>query len=232
MPIPIGIQMLGRLSGLVLLFAGFTVALNAIPAVAFPVVSAGRFLEIPRGIAGHIVAAIAANAFVFFGVTSAQGLVILAFGRRAAARLAAVAQAGAVLLFLLSLLFLDPVRGFVVDAIRRGDPPRRDSSGFLPAWFLGLYEFIAGTPRPLMTALALRGLAAGLIPFAITVAIYAFGYKRLLRARSRRRRAPRDSRSSPSARASCAPRSSGGPRNRRFARSCCARSREAGATAC
>src|SRR6185436_15102581 len=49
-----------------------------------------------------------------------------------------------------------------------------------PAWFLGLYEFIAGSPRSLMNGIALRGLAAGLVPFAVTVAIYAFGYKRLL----------------------------------------------------
>lgn len=179
MPIPVGVQMLGRLMGLVLLFAGFTVALNAIPAVAFPFVAAGGFLEIPRGIAGHIVAAIAANAFVFFSVTSAQGLVILAFGRRAAARLAVIAQAGAVLLFLMSLLFLDAVRGFTVDAIGRNnlaDPALL----FPPAWFVGLYDVIAGTSRPLMNGLALRGLAGGLVPFAVTAAIYAFGYKRLL----------------------------------------------------
>jgi hypothetical protein len=180
MPIPLGVQMLGRLSGLVLLFAGFTVALNAIPSVAFPVVASGSFLQMPRGVAGHIVSSIAASAFVFFSVTSAQGLVILAFGRRAAARLATLAQAGAVLLFLLSLLFLDPVRIFVVDGLRRGDAATPGLLWFPPAWFLGLYELIAGTPRPLMTSLALRGVAAGTVPFAITVAIYAFGYKRLL----------------------------------------------------
>jgi hypothetical protein len=180
MPIPLGVQMLGRLTGLMLLFAGFTVALNAIPSVAFPTVSSGGFLEIPRGIAGHIVSATAAASFVFFSVTSLQGLVILAFGRRAAARLASVAQAGAVLLFLLSLLCLDPVRGFAVEAFRRGDAAAPGIVWFPPSWFLGLYEFIAGSPRPLMTAAALRGVAAGLIPFAITAAIYAFGYKRLL----------------------------------------------------
>jgi hypothetical protein len=178
MPIPLSIQMVGRLSGLLMLFLGFTLALNVIPAVAFPAVSAGAFIQIPRAIVGHIVASIAACSFVFFSVTSAQGLVILAFGRRAAARLASLAQAGAVLLFLLSLLFLDPVRGFVMDGLRRGDASRL--LWFPPAWFLGLYEFIAGTSRPLMTPLALRGVAGGVIPFAITVAIYAFGYKRLL----------------------------------------------------
>lgn len=178
MPIPLGIQMLGRLSGLLMLFLGFTLALNLIPAVAFPAVSAGAFVQIPRAIAGHIVASMAACSFVFFSVTSAQGLVILACGRRAAARLASLAQAGAVLLFLLSLLFLDPVRGFVMDALRRGDASQL--VWFPPAWFLGLYELIAGTAHPLMTPLALRGLAGGVIPFAITVAIYAFGYRRLL----------------------------------------------------
>jgi hypothetical protein len=180
MPIRVGVQMLGRLFGLVLLFAVFTVALNAIPAVAFPLVSAGTFLEIPRGIVGHVVAAIAANAFVFFTVTSTQGLVILAFGRRAAARLAVLAQAGAVLLFLMSLLFLDPVRAFTIDAVRRGDPGAPGLLFWPPSWFLGLYELIAGTTRPLMTGLALKGLLGGLVPFAVTAAIYAFGYKRLL----------------------------------------------------
>jgi hypothetical protein len=180
LPIPLGVQMLGRLTGLVLLFAGFAAALNAIPAAAFPIVSAGGFLQMPRGIVAHFTSAIAANAFVFFGVTAAQGVVILALGRRAAARLAVVAQAGAVLLFLLALLFLDPIRGFTADAVGRADAADPALLFFPPAWFLGLYEFIAGTPRPLMTMLAVRGLAAGLIPFAVTVAIYAFGYKRLL----------------------------------------------------
>jgi hypothetical protein len=180
MPIPLGVQMLGRLSGLVLLFAGFTVALNAVPAVAFPVVSAGGFIQMPRGIVAHTVSALAANAFVFFGVTAAQGLVILSLGRRAAARLAVIAQAGAVLLFLMALLFFDPIRTFTSAAVGRGDAANPALVFFPPAWFLGLYDFIAGTPRHLMTALAIRGLAAGLIPFAVTVAIYAFGYKRLL----------------------------------------------------
>jgi hypothetical protein len=180
LPIPLGVQMLGRLSGLILLFAGFAAALNAIPAVAFPVVSAGGFLEMPRTIAGHIVSSLAACAFVFFSVTSVQGLVILAFGRRTAGRLAAVAQAGAVLLFLMALLFLNPIREFTADAVGRANPADPALVLFPPAWFLGLYEFVAGTPRHVMTALALRGAAAGLIPFGVTAAIYAFGYKRLL----------------------------------------------------
>jgi hypothetical protein len=180
MPIPMGVQMVGRLAGLVMLFAGFAIAMNVIPAVTFPLVSAGAFVEMPRAMVAHLVAGVAASAFAFFGVTSLQGLVILAFGRRAAARLAAIAQAGAVLLFLTTLLFLDPVRAFITDRILRGNPSDAGLRLFPAAWFLGLYELIAGTPRPAMTALAAKGLVAGILPVAVTIAIYAFGYKRLL----------------------------------------------------
>jgi hypothetical protein len=180
MPIRLGVQMLGRLTGLFMLFAGFTLALNAIPALAFPTVSSGRFIEIPRGMIGHVVSALAANAFVFFGVTSAQGIVILVFGRRAAARLAVLAQAGAVLLFLMALMFMDPIRAYTSDALLHGNPSDPGLLYFPPTWFLGLYEFIAGTPHRFMTGVAGRGLIAGILPFAVTAAIYAFGYKRLL----------------------------------------------------
>ena len=158
---------------------------------------------------------------------------ILAFGRRAAARLASLAQAGAVLLFLLSLLFLDPVRGFVVDGLRRGDAATAGLLWFPPAWFLGLYEFIAGTPRPLMTSLALRGVAAGVLPFAITVAIYAFGYKRLLaRAVEAPPRSTRFALVALVSQHRARRYSSGSRKSRRSARSCCAPSRGAAVTAC
>src|SRR5262249_31240230 len=65
-------------------------------------------------------------------------------------------------------------------AVLAGDP---SSPGLLLtplSWFLGLYEFIAGSPRPVMASLALRGAMAGLLPTLMTIAIYAFGYKRLL----------------------------------------------------
>jgi hypothetical protein len=180
LPVALPVQMLGRLCGLVGLCVAFIVALNAVPAVTFSVVASGTFLQMPRAIAGHLIATATADAFVFFSITSLQGLVILAFGRRLAARLAAVAQAGVVLVLLLTLLFISPIREFTRHAVLAGN---LSSPGlrFTPtSWFLGLYEFVAGTPRPVMTMLALRGLLAGLLPFAVTVSIYAFGYRRLL----------------------------------------------------
>lgn len=180
LPVALPVQMLGRLAGLVTLCLLFVVALNAVPAFTFPFVVSPTFLSMPRAMLGHLTAAAMADVFVFFSVTALQGIVILGLGRRSAGRLAAVAQTGAVLCLVLTLLFIGGIRDVTRDAIVRNDmadPILR----FVPiAWFLGLYEVIAGTPRAIMTPLAARAVIAALVPVALTVAIYAFGYRRLL----------------------------------------------------
>ena len=180
MPVSLPVQMVGRLGGLVLLCVVFMVGLNVIPSLVFPVVSLVSLGAMLRAVAAHLIAAGAADVFVFFAITSLQGLVILGLGRRAASRLASLAQATAMLALLLSLLFITGIRSVTVDAILRGDPADPILQFVPSAWFLGLYEYIAGTRHALMADLAVRGLAAAVIPFATTVAIYAFGYKRLL----------------------------------------------------
>src|SRR5262245_1639244 len=181
LPVPLPVQMLGRLLGLAAFCGLFIILLNGIPAIAFPIVTAAGFLEMPRGIVAHFVSTTAADLFVFFGITSLQGLVILGFGRRVSARLASVAQAGTVLTVLLVLLFFGSLRELTRDAIVRNDPQDPFLLFNPAAWFLGLYEFIAGTPRPIMSRLALLGTTAAIVPAAITAATYAFGYQRLLK---------------------------------------------------
>lgn len=180
LPVALPVQMLGRLAGLITLCLVFVVTLNGVPAFTFPVVASASFAVMPRTMIGHLTAAALADVFVFFSVTALQGIVILGFGRRSAARLAAVAQTAAVLCLVLTLLFIGGIREVTRDAILRGDmadPILR----FAPiAWFLGLYELIAGTPRAIMTPLAVRALIAALAPLVVTVAIYFFGYQRLL----------------------------------------------------
>jgi hypothetical protein len=180
LPVPLSIQMLGRLGGVLTLFGGFAIGLNVIPAVTFPLVAMPGFIQMPRAIVGHLVSTVAADSFVFFGVTALQGVVILSFGRRTAARLAAVAQAAAVLVVLLALLFMTPIRGFVARAVLAGDASARPLVLLPLSWFLGLYEWIGGTSRPVMATLAWRGVLAGVMPAAATIGVYAFGYRRLL----------------------------------------------------
>ena len=181
LPVPLRVQMAGRLLGLLTLCGMFSLALNGIPTLTFPIVSSAGFLEMPRGMVAHFVATSAANAFVFFSLTSLQGLVILGAGTRAAHRLAALAQTGAVLVVLLALLFISGIQWLTIDALLRSQPGDPYLLWNPVAWFLGLYEFLAGSPRPIMGTLALRAALAALVPTGVTIAIYAFGYQRLLK---------------------------------------------------
>lgn len=180
LPVSLPTQMLGRLGGLLTVCVAFIVALNAVPAVTFPV-AACPFVQWPRVMIGHAVSTTAADLFVFFSVTSLQGLVVLLLGRRAAAKLSPVVQALAVVSVLLSILFIGAINGSTTTAVLRGRPADPLLAWNPAAWFLGLYELIAGTPRPLMTGLAGRAMLAALAPAAITVSIYVFGYERLLK---------------------------------------------------
>ena len=180
MPVSLPVQMVGRLVGLMALCLVFVIGLNALPSVIFPVVALGNASEWPRGIAAHFLATAAADVFVFFTVTSLQGVVILGLGRRTAARMASLVQVLSVLIVLLSLLFISGIAGVTVKAFLGADP-QDPILRFAPsAWFLGLYEYLAGSSRAVMPKLAAIGAAATLLPVAITVGIYAFGYKRLL----------------------------------------------------
>jgi hypothetical protein len=179
LPVATHVQSAGRLGGLFTLFAVFVAALNAIPGVLFPLVSGGGLLTSFRSLIGHVVATLAADAFVFFGLTSVQGLLIVVTSRRAAERLAPMIQTAAVLTLLLGLLFFTPLRDATTHALARGslaDPLLR----WCPlAWFIGLYETISGTSRPIMGWLALRGVLAGAIPLSVTIALYVLAFRRL-----------------------------------------------------
>jgi hypothetical protein len=177
LPVATRVQSAGRLGGLLTLFILFALALNMLPAVLFPVVSAGSILAIGRNIAGHFTTTLAADAFVFFGMTAVQGTLIVLTSRRAAERLAPVIQTCTVLALLLTLLFFAPLREATRGALERGDPGDPILRWFPLAWFVGLYGVIAGTSRPIMQTLALRGLLAGTLPLVATAALYLCAYR-------------------------------------------------------
>ena len=126
LPLATRVQSAGRLCGLLTLFALFAVGLNAIPASLFPLVSAGTITGIPRAMAGHAITVLAADSFVFFGLTMLQGMLIVATSRRAAERLAPMIQTGAVVMLLLGLLFFGPLRQATVSALAERRPGESD----------------------------------------------------------------------------------------------------------
>jgi hypothetical protein len=181
LPVALRVQMAGRLLGLLGLCTLFAVGLNAVPTLTFPIVSSASALEMPRGMIAHLITASAADAFVFFSLTSLQGVVILGVGTRAAGKLASVAQAAAVLFVMLALFFIGGIQAMTTDALIRNNPSDPYLLWNPVAWFLGLYEFLMGSPRPVMGALAWRAVLAAAAPVAVTIAIYAFGYRQLLK---------------------------------------------------
>ena len=179
MPIAMRVQSAGRLGGLLMLFALFAAALNVLPAALFPIVAAGGVISILRTIVGHVGATVAADAFVFFGLTALQGFLIVVASRRAAERLAPLIQTTVVVALLLALLFLEPLRDATRAALERNDAADPVLRWFPLAWFVGLYDVIAGTSRPIMGDLAIRGVLAGILPIVATVTLYMFAFRRL-----------------------------------------------------
>jgi len=179
LPLAARVQSAGRLGGLLTLFVLFAAALNVLPAILFPLAATDGFVSMFRGVAAHVTATLAADSFVFFGLTALQGTLLVFTTRRIAERIAPIIQTGAVVVLLLTLLFLMPIRQATAAALVRNDITDPVLRWFPLAWFVGLSELIGGTSRPIMTPLALRGFLAGALPLLATVALYAFAFRRL-----------------------------------------------------
>jgi hypothetical protein len=179
LPIRPRVQALGRLGSLLALFVAFAAALNILPAVTYTMISALTVTGAIRGLPAHLTACLAADAFVFFGLTMVQGVLLVAAGRRASERLAPIVQMGTVLIVLLTLLFIGPLREATAVALERGNALDPFLRWFPLAWFVGMYETIAGTSRPIMGALAARGAVWAVAPLLVTAALYVFAFRRL-----------------------------------------------------
>jgi hypothetical protein len=179
LPVRPRVQALGRLGSLLALFGAFAAALNLLPAVTFSMISALTISGAIRGLPAHLTSCLAADAFVFFGLTMVQGVLLVGAGRRASERLAPVAQVGTVLIVLLTLLFIGPLREATAVALESGNASDPILRWFPLAWFVGIYEVIGGTSRPIMWTLAARGIGSGLVPWLVTVGLYLFAYRRL-----------------------------------------------------
>ena len=179
LPVRPRVQALGRLGGLLTVFVVFAAALNVLPAVTYSLFSALTVTGAIRGLPAHLAAAVAADGFVFFGLTMVQGVLLVGAGRRAAERLAPIVQMGTALIILLTLLFIGPLREATAVALERGNASDPILRWFPLAWFIGVYETIGGTSRAIMLPLAARGAVWAVTPLLVTVALYVFAFRRL-----------------------------------------------------
>ncbi len=179
LPVAPRVQAVGRLGGLLGLFVVFAAALNVVPAVIYTMISALSVSSFFRGAPAHLTATLAADAFVFFGLTMVQGVLLVCVGRRAVERVAPVLQTGTVLVVLLALLFIGPLREATAIALERGNAADPILRWFPLAWFVALYEVIIGTSRPIMAPLAVRAATWALVPLIVTIALYILAFRRL-----------------------------------------------------
>ena len=184
LPIATRTQVAGRLAGLGAFAALFSVGINVPSAVAYGLVlfvydaAAGPV----RIIAAHLIATAMAGLFAFFLLILAQGVLLNVFGRTMARRLALVLQSAFVVVLLQALVFV-PFIGSVIGAAFGGDQPTGSSMAALlpPAWFVALYDIVAGTRRALHVTVALEAVVATAAVVLMGTLLIALSYRRLVR---------------------------------------------------
>ena len=180
LPIPTRHFVLARLASLGRVLVLFATPLCLLQSVVFGLTVTGFGAPISRihGIAAHFVTVAIACAFVFAALITAQCLLLLLFGRRAAQAASVTFQ----VLFavgLVQLLFFLPELGRILRAGGASHEELSTLAALPPTWFFGLYEQLAGTARANSATLA--RLAVGLTIGAATTAVglYAASYDRL-----------------------------------------------------
>jgi len=156
---------------------------SALPSAVFYGTAAGGYSQagILRTVAAHFVATMGASMFAFLLLLCLQGSLILIVPGMWLQRAMVLLQFVFVVASLEALLFMFPV----AEALRRAiAPDAAANSAWMtwmpPAWFLGLYEALAGTTRPIRHLAVPAALSlACLLPTAF--GLYVFTYARLAR---------------------------------------------------
>jgi hypothetical protein len=123
------------------------VVINALPCLTFPLISGGRW-QINPSLAAHLlvqaIAFAAACYFFFFGLLALQGVLLNLLPPRRFGRVAGYLQG-----LLVAAMLILIVLSFSIDTRFLPTALRPELSAWLPpVWFLGLYQHLAGRPRP------------------------------------------------------------------------------------
>jgi hypothetical protein len=148
LPIPAPTIARAKLASALVFGTVFTVALNAVPSVLYPVFLTLNLrgmggLGILQLIAGHAVSVMMAGLFGFFGILATRGVFRLIAGAGGFRRVSSTVQSSLVVCTVTALLLAPTVRGTVVRSWVAGVTPAR-----WPArpvlWYLGVNETVAG----------------------------------------------------------------------------------------
>ncbi len=178
LPVPDLRLFLARVSAIALLVGGFLFDANVFATVVL--VPAIDPPNLPRFLAGHILATGGAGLFAAVFVLALQGVLVAALGERLFRRISLLLQ-GLLIGALLMMLLLFPVFSGVVPALVQ-------SAGTFarwcpPFWFLGVYERLMEGPFALSiyAQLARTGCMATLLVAAVVILTYPLAYLRRTR---------------------------------------------------
>jgi hypothetical protein len=187
MPLPIHARtiFLGKIAALGLFLVAFTVSVNLVSTVTFPVVSYRgpgswrlQMLELAGTIAAHGISILASSAFAFLFLVALEGVLLNVLSVRWFRKVSAYVQ-GAMVFGLLWLFFLFPNIAASVAQLKAHNSPVLYA--FPPAWFLGLNEVMLGSRDAVFVALAHRAeMALGLV-FLVAGLSYTVAYRRHVR---------------------------------------------------
>lgn len=182
LPVSHRLVALAKLGALALFLAVFGTAANLLPMLLVPSLMLQRVYEatwfghfVPLTVA-HATATVLSGVWTVLAVVALRGTMAACLPARWVRRLAPLAQAGLILLFLawfvLLTRFLD-----ARPALIAGGTWWRDA--LPPLWFLGLYESIIGQPQPVWHDLARTAwLATALVSGSVIVLVFALPARR------------------------------------------------------
>jgi hypothetical protein len=178
LPIPERTTFLARVLAIALLLGGFLFDANFLAPLALP--SAIDPPNLPRFLAGHLLAVAGSGLFAATFVLAFECIVLSALGEWWFRKLSLFLQGLAVAAFLMVLLLFPVYSGVVPDLLRSGAWYVRY---FPPFWFLGIYQRMMEGPsaQPVFAQLAFTGCVATLVAIAIVVLTYPLAYLRRTR---------------------------------------------------
>lgn len=171
--------LLARVLALTIVTGMFVLGVHALSALAFgAALAAGSGLAFfARGALAHLIATGAASLFAVLVVVGSTGILLAIVGARrfdsALGGLQAVV-AGATLSLLLALPAFDSA-----EAVRQLAATPGAADAIPPMWFLGLYEWLLGSPAEGLSRLAALALAAVAAASALAALSYPWSYHRL-----------------------------------------------------
>jgi hypothetical protein len=169
---------MARVAAIALFIVGFLLDANFLAPLVIP--ASFDPPNLPRLLAGHLLAVLAAGLFSAVFILALQGVLLAVLGERLFRRLSLLLQ-GLSISVLLMLLLLFPVLSGAVPVLLQSQ------SGFVlycpPFWFLGIYQRVLEGPSalPIYGNLAQTGCAALLITVAVALLAYPLAYLRRVR---------------------------------------------------